>query len=50
MDINLLTRGLASKSVDHQQATIYHILNQGKKVLRINNGVLLAPPGHALAT
>jgi hypothetical protein len=48
VDINVLTRGLASKSEDNQQSTIYHVLNQGKRVININKGVLLVPPGHGL--
>jgi hypothetical protein len=49
-DIDVLTHGLARKSGEHAQTTIYHVLNQGKRVLGIPSGVLLVPPGHDLAT
>jgi hypothetical protein len=49
-DIDLVTRGLARKSEEHKRATIYQIRTQGKKVLDIQGGILLVPPGHALAT
>jgi hypothetical protein len=49
-DINVLTRGLARKTKEHQQATIHHALYQGKIVLQVVKGVLLVPPGHALTT
>ena len=49
-DINVLTRGLARKTKDHQQATIHHALYRGKIVLQVGNGVLLVPPGHVLTT
>jgi hypothetical protein len=50
-DINVLTYGLARKLTEHQQATIFHIVNMhGKRVLQVQNGVLLVPCGHELAT
>jgi len=48
-DIDVVTRGLARKSEEHQRATIYRIRTQGKKVLDIQGGILLVPSGHALA-
>ena len=48
-DIDVVTRGLARKSEEHQRATIYQIRTQGKKVLDIQGGILLVPSGHALA-
>jgi hypothetical protein len=44
----MITRGLARKTKEHQQATIHHALYQGKIVLQVSNGVLLVPPGHVL--
>jgi hypothetical protein len=49
-DVNVITKGLARKTNDHQQATILHARSQGKIVLQVTNGVLLVPPNHALAS
>jgi hypothetical protein len=47
-DINVLTKGLAKKTKEHQQAAIHHARYQGKTVFQVTDGVLLVPPGHAL--
>jgi hypothetical protein len=49
VDINVLTHGLAKKSEEHRNATIFCTVHmQGRKVIPVQHGVLLIPSGHEL--
>jgi hypothetical protein len=49
VDINVLTHGLAKKSEEHRNATVFCTVRmQGRKVIPVQNGVLLIPSGHEL--
>jgi hypothetical protein len=49
VDINVLTHGLAKKSEEHRNATVFCTVHmQGRKVIPVQHGVLLIPSGHEL--
>jgi hypothetical protein len=49
VDINVLTHGLAKKSEEHRNATVFCTVRmQGRKVIPVQHGVLLIPSGHEL--
>jgi hypothetical protein len=50
VDINELTRSLASRTDEHMEAVILHAFNQGKKVIQVIDGVLQIRQAHAMAS
>ena len=49
VDINVLTHGLAKKSEEHRNATVFCTVHmQGRKIIPVQHGVILIPSGHEL--